>query len=296
VATIAPRFREIQRVGPPPGQLLREARKRHGVSQQQLAMRAGTTQSAISRIESGGVSPTVDTLWELLYLVGEDLELSSQVRESGVDLTLNHQNLRHAPAQRVAQGLAFADFVRRNRGKRPDDLETWGHVDGPPRLEAHPLLQALVEHGVDFVLIGGTAGLARGSSYPTFDLDVAYARDEANLERLARALKELRVTLRGAPADLPFVADVRSLANGSNFTFDTEFGMFDILGHVSGISSYEELRRGATVQEVEGFKIRVASVAHLIAMKRAANRPKDMNMLLELIDLTGLPDPVGEGD
>jgi len=259
-------------------------------------MRAGTTQSAISRIESGGVSPTVDTLWELLYLVGEDLELSSQVRESGVDLTLNHQNLRHAPAQRVAQGLAFADFVRRNRGKRPDDLETWGHVDGPPRLEAHPLLQALVEHGVDFVLIGGTAGLARGSSYPTFDLDVAYARDEANLERLARALKELRVTLRGAPADLPFVADVRSLANGSNFTFDTEFGMFDILGHVSGISSYEELRRGATVQEVEGFKIRVASVAHLIAMKRAANRPKDMNMLLELIDLTGLPDPVGEGD
>jgi transcriptional regulator with XRE-family HTH domain len=296
VATIAPRFREILRVGPPPGELLREARKRHGVSQQQLAMRAGTTQSAISRIESGRVSPTVDTLWELLHLLGEGLELSSRERDSGMDLSLNRENLKRSPAHRVAYGLAFADVARDLRGKRPDDLETWGHVDGPPPLDPHPLLKALVEHGVDFVLIGGMAGLVRGSSYPTYDLDVAYARDEANLERLARALKELRVTLRGAPADLPFVADARSLANGSNFTFDTEFGMFDILGHVSGIGSYEDLRRGATVQEVEGFKIRVASVAHLIAMKRAANRPKDMNMLLELIDLTGIPDPVGEGE
>lgn len=265
------------------------------MSQKQLAARAGTTQSAISRIESGRVSPTVNTLWELLYLLGEDLELASQERESGIDLTLNRENLRHSPAHRVERGLAFADFVRGARGKRPDDLETWGHVDGPPPLNPHPLLRALVEHGVDFVLIGGMAGLAHGSSYPTYDLDVAYARDEANLKRLAKALAELRVTLRGAPVDLPFAADVRSLSNGSNFAFDTEFGMFEILGDVSGISSYEELRAEATVQGVEGVHIRVASVAHLIAMKRAANRPKDMNMLLELIDLASVPDPVGEG-
>lgn len=278
---------ENRRAGLAPGELLRGARHRHGVSQVLLASRAGTTQSAISRIESGRVSPSVDTLWELLYLLGEDLELSARARDSGIDVTLNRSNLTFTPAQRVQRGLAFADLVRRNRGKRPDDLETWGHVDGPLPLHAHPLLSALVGHGVDFVLIGGMAGIALGSSYPTYDLDVAYARDEANLERLARALRELRVSLRvkGEAADLPFLADARSLANGANFTFMTEFGMFDVLGDVAGVRSYEDLRRDATMQEVEGHQIRVASLDHLISMKRAANRPKDKLMLLEYIVL-----------
>ena len=84
------------------------------------------------------MSPSVDTLWELLYLLGEDLELGAQKRESGVDITLNRANLAFTPGQRVQRGLAFADFVRRNRGKRSDDLETWGHVDGPLPLQAHP--------------------------------------------------------------------------------------------------------------------------------------------------------------
>jgi transcriptional regulator with XRE-family HTH domain len=99
-----------------PGQLLREARERHGVSQKQLAMRASTTQSAISRIERDRVSPSVETLRELLYLLGEDLTLGAGQRESGIDRTLNEANLALAPYQRVKRGLAFADFVRRNRG------------------------------------------------------------------------------------------------------------------------------------------------------------------------------------
>jgi transcriptional regulator with XRE-family HTH domain len=286
MATLDP---ENRRTGLPPGELLRQVRRRHGVSQQSLAARAGTTQSAISRIEAGRVSPSIDTLWELLYLLGEDLELSTHDRDSGIDVTLNRANLSFPPAQRVQRGLAFSDFVRRNRGKRPSDLETWGHVDGPLPLQAHPLLKALVEHGVDFVLVGGMAGIALGSSYPTYDLDVAYARDEANLERLARALVELRVSprVKGEAADLPFIADARSLANGANFTFMTEFGMFDILGDLAGIRSYEDLRRDATVEEVEGFPIRVASIAHLIAMKRAANRIKDKLMLEEYIVIAG---------
>jgi transcriptional regulator with XRE-family HTH domain len=99
-----------------PGELLREARARHGVSQKQLAMRASTTQSAISRIERDRVSPSVETLRQLLYLLGEDLELGVGQREAGIDRTLNAKNLALTPAERVRQGLAFAEFVRRNRG------------------------------------------------------------------------------------------------------------------------------------------------------------------------------------
>jgi transcriptional regulator with XRE-family HTH domain len=99
-----------------PGRLLREARIRHGLSQQRLAIRAGTTQSAISRIEQERGSPTVRTLEELLHLMGEDLVLGTEKRETGIDLTLNQKNLEFNPAQRIERGLDFADLVRRNRG------------------------------------------------------------------------------------------------------------------------------------------------------------------------------------
>jgi hypothetical protein len=152
-------------------------------------------------------------------------------------------------------------------------------------LRPQPLLNALDRHDVDFVLVGGLAGIAHGSSYPTYDLDIAYSRDRPNFERLVDALREIGVSLRGAPADSPFQLDAATLANGANFTFDTEYGSFDILGDVAGIKGYDELRRGSKEEEVFGIQVRIASLDHLIAMKRAANRPKDQLMVLEYVEL-----------
>jgi predicted nucleotidyltransferase len=156
----------------------------------------------------------------------------------------------------------------------------------PPKApEMRRLLEPLVRHGVDFVLIGGVAGNAWGSSYPTYDLDVIYARDRSNIVRLVAALEEIGVRLRGAPADLPFQLDAKTIENGSNFTFETPHGDFDTLGDVDGVRSYEELRAQAEKREVWGFTVWIASIDHLIAMKRAANRPKDRNMLEEYLVL-----------
>jgi transcriptional regulator with XRE-family HTH domain len=99
-----------------PGQLLRETRRRHGVSQARLATRAGTTQSAISRIESDRVSPSVETLRSLLHMLGEDLVLDARRRDSGIDRAMTQGNLARSPDERVRRGLEFADLVRRNRG------------------------------------------------------------------------------------------------------------------------------------------------------------------------------------
>lgn len=95
-----------------PGRLLKEARSRRGISQQRLATRAGTTQSAISRIERDRVSPSVETLRSLLHLVGEDLVLGVEPRDAGIDRTLNRGALRRTPEERVNYSLAFAAEVR----------------------------------------------------------------------------------------------------------------------------------------------------------------------------------------
>jgi hypothetical protein len=145
------------------------------------------------------------------------------------------------------------------------------------------LLEPLVRAGVDFVLVGGMAGTLHGSSLPSFDVDVAYARGHENAVRLVGALEEIGVRLRGAPPDLSFQLDARGIENGANFTFATPHGDLDVLADVGGVRSYDELRAHSEVMDIAGLEVRVASIDHLIAMKRAANRPKDKLMLEEYI-------------
>jgi transcriptional regulator with XRE-family HTH domain len=99
-----------------PGALLREARRRHGLTQKQLAARARTSQAAISRIERGLVSPSVATLATLLDLMGEELVLDAKRIDYGHDRTLFAKTLAMTPSQRLQHGTEFANFVRRNVG------------------------------------------------------------------------------------------------------------------------------------------------------------------------------------
>ena len=94
------------------GELLRDARRRHRVTQAQLAARARTSQAAISRIERDVVSPSVATLANLLDLLGEELELDAKPADWGHDVSLIQTKLDRTPAQRVADNAAFVRFAR----------------------------------------------------------------------------------------------------------------------------------------------------------------------------------------
>lgn len=149
--------------------------------------------------------------------------------------------------------------------------------------EFRQLLGPLIEHGVDFVLIGGQAGISHGSTYPSYDLDVIYARGRDNVARLVAALQEIGVRLRGAPPDLPFQLDAKTIENGANFTFETAYGDLDVLADAAGMRSYDDLKSESVQREVFGHLIRVASIDNLIAMKKAAGRTKDKLMVEEYI-------------
>jgi len=98
------------------GALLRDARRRHGLTQRQLAIRARTSQAAISRIERDVVSPSVATLAELLWMMNERLDLNATPVEWGFDATLNQARLALSPEDRVRRGVAHSRRMSEIRG------------------------------------------------------------------------------------------------------------------------------------------------------------------------------------
>jgi len=87
-----------------PGTWVRQLRVRHGLSQASLAARAGTTQQALSRIESRAVSPSVETLARLAAAVGEELTLEARPR----DIPFDPDRLAAAAASPIAERLERA--------------------------------------------------------------------------------------------------------------------------------------------------------------------------------------------
>lgn len=208
----------------------------------------------------------MDELNELLHLVGEDLVVSSKRWETGIDRTLNQSNLELSTEQRVQKGMEFADVVRENRCGGSEGL---GRSLQPGRL-LHPLRLS----GVDFVVVGGIAGLVHGSAYPTYDLDIAYFDEPENLGCLASALEGLGLE--------SIVAD---LAEETVQSIDTAFGTLDLVREIPGIRNYEELRRDASRELIAGVPVHIASLDHLIAMKRASRQRKDQLMSMEYVEL-----------
>lgn len=144
------------------------------------------------------------------------------------------------------------------------------------------LLARLVHQQLEFVVIGGVALVSRGGSRLTNDLDVVYGRSPANLARLVAAVAPLHPRLRGAPPELPFFFDERTLRSGLNFTLATDAGELDLFGDVPGLGGYDQALAVSSRLPLFGHDVAVLNLDGLERTKRAAGRAKDL-LDLEMI-------------
>jgi predicted nucleotidyltransferase len=149
------------------------------------------------------------------------------------------------------------------------------------------LLLRLADSGLDFVVIGGFAGVLHGSTLVTRDLDVCAVLTEANIERLRSILKDLHPRHRMTPQRISFLQVPKPGEKVSNLYLETDWGVIDILSSVLGLGDIEQLKLKAEPFEIEGRQCRLISLDDLIKAKEAMGREKDLLAAKELRTIAG---------
>lgn len=158
-----------------------------------------------------------------------------------------------------------------------------------PPLQPLEILSALLDHEVEFVVIGGFALAPYGFVRATDDVDVIPRPEKGNLDRLLAACRAIdaRPLEEGdlRPEELPVPFGLQSLVEGGTWMLMTAHGALHVMQTVDAVESYDELRSGANAFDVPDVgTVLFASREDLIAMKRATGRPQDR------IDVTALED------
>lgn len=138
-------------------------------------------------------------------------------------------------------------------------------------LDPQRLLRTLVDHEVEFCVIGAVAAWLQGNPSVTLDLDVMPRRDLDNAERLASALNALNAHSRGE--ETPVELEGADFLGWRTQSFDTDAGPLDVVPTAAAIGGFEEV---ATVELTLGeFSVRVLTIDEVIASKEKLGRPKD---------------------
>lgn len=142
------------------------------------------------------------------------------------------------------------------------------------------ILATLVQHDVDFILVGGLAGVLQGAPVNTKDVDILYSLAEPNPQRLLGALEKLGAKFRGDPRNLaPNLSHLRSTGHK---LLSTAYGDLDCLGTIEESTTYEDILPDIDEMSLDETNLLVISLPRLIEVKRKLTRPKDAVALMQL--------------
>ncbi len=144
------------------------------------------------------------------------------------------------------------------------------------------LLARLIEHRVEFVLVGGFAATAYGSTLLTQDVDVCLRFSTDNLMHLQEALADLHPVHRMTPQRLPLRLTLESCRDLKNLYLDTDLGQLDCLGIIQGVGDFEQVKEHSIEVSLPAGTCRILSLEALIRSKEAMRRPRDRDSLLQL--------------
>lgn len=145
-------------------------------------------------------------------------------------------------------------------------------MDGPLRFL--DILQVLIRHSVEFIVVGGVAAIVEGAPVSTFDLDIVARPTEENRERILAALDELNARYLD-PAGRHILPDRTKLETLRLHRLLTDFGTLDVMDRIGHGSSYEDLLEHTSLREVSGMAVRILGLEMIIRSKEEANREKD---------------------
>ena len=146
------------------------------------------------------------------------------------------------------------------------------------------LTRRLVEARVEFVLIGGFAAVAHGSTLVTRDVDICCRFSELNLRRLQQALSELHPVHRLRP-DLPLDFTREQCARLKNLYLKTDLGALDCLGEVLGLGDFKAVLGQSIEVQLPFGACRILDVDGLIRSKEAMNRDHDRITVRQLKEI-----------
>lgn len=145
------------------------------------------------------------------------------------------------------------------------------------------LLAVLSEAQIEFVVVGGFAGVLHGSTLVTRDLDLCTVLTADNIEKLRHALEKFHPKHRMTPDKLSFLQIPPKGTQVENLYLETDLGVVDFLSNITGLGDFQTVRSHAEEVEIDGNKIWVMSLDDLISAKSTMNRDKDRLALKELL-------------
>jgi hypothetical protein len=144
------------------------------------------------------------------------------------------------------------------------------------------LLARLIEHRVEFVLVGGFAATAYGSTLLTQDVDVCLRFSPDNLMCLQEALADVHPVHRMTPQRLPLRLTPETCRDLKNLYLDTDLGQLDCLGTIQGVGDFEHVKERSIEVHLAVGVCRILSLEALIQSKEAMGRPRDRESVLQL--------------
>ena len=144
------------------------------------------------------------------------------------------------------------------------------------------LLQRLCDADVDFVIVGGFAGLLHGSTLVTRDLDICAVLSRTDVAKLRDTLRDLNPRHRLTSSKLSFLTTPDPDVDVRNLYLETELGTVDILSSILGVGDFNRVSASAIQIELFGRRCKVISLDDLIQAKEALGREKDRLAAKEL--------------